>query len=423
MSSGARREGLIVLVASFAGHAGNYLFYLIAARMVTPPEFAAISALIAFGTIVSMAVNGIQVATARDVAVLRTSGTPAELSGYLRRLGRRMGLVSLAIAVVLSGLSPLLADRLNIGAARPVVFAAVWVATTALLLVVTGVAQGTERFRYVAFALAGPLGALRPVLLPLFVLVAGMSGSMLAMLAATLVGLAVMAPPVVRDMKVPPVAPPPMPSTIVTMIGLLAFSSLTNVDLLVAQAMLPEIERAHYAGAVLLGKVALFAPSALAMVLLPRAAAALERGERADGLVLKTMALTAAGGLAVALGLWLVPTALLTGTFGPAYGESKPLLAPLALVMTAAAVLWVHLMFAIAKKSTRMVVGLVGTAVAHWALLAFLHDSAQHIVVASAVAIGSALLAIEFVSGDGVLRMVLNARRAGRETPATTSPA
>ncbi|WP_309110154.1 hypothetical protein [Saccharothrix sp.] len=414
----ARREGLIVLVASFAGHAGNYLFYLVAARMVSPGEFAAISAMISFGTIVQMPVNGIQVATARDVAVLRASGTPGELSGYLRRLGRRMGVVSLAIAIALSGLSPLLAETLNIGAAQPLVFAALWMAWTALLLVVTGVAQGAERFRYVAFALAGPLGALRPLLLPVFVLIAGMSGSMLAMLAAALIGLAVMLPPVIRDMRVTPTAPPPMPSTVVTMIGLLAFSSLTNVDLLVAQATLPEIERAHYAGAVLLGKVALFAPSALAMVLLPRAAAALERGQRADGLVLKTMGLTAVSGLAVALGLWLVPTSLLTATFGPAYGASKPLLAPLALVMTAAAVLWVHLMFAIAKKSKLMIGGLVGTALAHWVLLAFLHDSAWHIVAASAIVIGAALAAIEVASSDGVVRMALAHRRTTRETTA-----
>ena len=75
-----RRIGIVVLLASFAGHAGNYLFYVIAARMVTPAEFATISALVAFATIVLMPVNGIQVAVARDVALLRTSGSASQLS-------------------------------------------------------------------------------------------------------------------------------------------------------------------------------------------------------------------------------------------------------------------------------------------------------------------------------------------------------
>ncbi|WP_447005103.1 lipopolysaccharide biosynthesis protein [Saccharothrix isguenensis] len=414
MSDSGKRAGLLVLIASFAGHGGNYLFYVVAARMVTPAEFAAISALIAFGTITWMPVNGVQMSVTRNVAVLRTSGTPAELSAYLRQQGRRMGIACLVIAGVIAGLSPVLADRLHLGSPQPVLLAALWIGTTCMLLVLTGATQGMERFGYVAFALAGPLGALRPLLLPLCLLAAGMSGSMWAMIIATLIGLAVMFPPVVRAAKPAPSTPPASTNTLTTMIGLLAFSSLTNVDLLVGQAMLAEADRAVYAGAVLLGKVALFAPAALAMVLLPRAAAALERGESAERAVLKTLALTGAAGLSVALVLWLMPTWVLTVTFGPTYAASKPLLPALALVMTAAALLWVHLTFAIARKSTRMVVGLVGIAVGHWVLLALLHGSPWQVILASGLAVGTALVVVETGSRSGSVRMLLRTAKAGK---------
>ena len=407
-----RRAGLIVLIASFAGHAGNYVFYVIAARMVTPAEFAAISALIAFGTITMMPVNGVQVAVARDVAVLRTSGTNGELSGYLRRIGVRMGVACLAILVGISALSPLLANRLHLGSAQPVVLAAVWITGLAVLAVLTGVSQGMERFGYVAFSLAGPLGVLRPLLLPPCILIAGMAGGMWAMILATVVGLAVLFRPVTASVRVAPTEPPPMPNMLVTMVALLAFSSLTNADLLVAQASLAVADRAHYAGAVLLGKIALFAPAALALVLLPKATAAIERGERAERAVLKTMALTTACGLCVAGVLWIMPTWVLTGTFGPDYAGAKPLLAPLALVMTAAAVLWVHLTFATAKRSRRMTFGLVTAAVAHGVLLALLHDSPGQIITASAIAIGASLVVIEVGSSSGVVRMVTGMAKA-----------
>lgn len=402
----ARRVGIAVLAASFVGHIGNYLYYVVAARMVTPPEFSAISALIAFGTITMMPINGIQVAVARDVAVLRTTGTDGALSAYLRRLARRMCVICLVLVALLAGLSPILASRLHIGSALTVVLAAVWIAASALLTVLTGVTQGMERFGYVSFALAGPLGMLRTLLLPLCILVAGMAGSMWAMIFATLIGLAVMIRPVARTARITPSAAPPVPSMLVAMIALLAFSSLTNMDLLVAQATLGPADRAHYASAVLLGKIALYAPAALALVLLPRASAALERGERAESSVLKTIAMTAACGLAVAAFLWAMPTSLLTATFGPAYAAAKPLLAPLALVMTGAAVLWVHLMFAIAKKSQRMTVGMVTAAVAHWILLAFLHGSPPQIITASAIAVGTSLVVIEIASGSGIVRML-----------------
>jgi O-antigen/teichoic acid export membrane protein len=413
MSDSGKRAGLLVLIASFAGHGGNYLFYVLAARLVsTPADFAAISALIAVGTITWMPVNGVQMSVTRNVAVLRTSGTPGELSAYLRQQGRRMGIACLVIAAVIAGLSPVLADRLHLGSPQPVVLAALWIGMTCMLLVLTGATQGLERFGYVAFALAGPLGALRPILLPLCMLVAGMSGSMWAMMFATVIGLAVMFPPVVKAAKPTPTTPPASTNTLATMIGLLAFSSLTNVDLLVGQAMLAEADRAVYASAVLLGKVALFAPAALAMVLLPRAAAALERGESAEQAVLKTLALTGAAGLAVALVLWLMPTWVLTVTFGPEYAPSKPLLPALALVMTAAAVLWVHLTFAIARKSMRMIVGLVGVAVGHWVLLALLHGSPWQIIVGSGIAVGVALVVVESGSRSGSVRMLLRVAKS-----------
>jgi O-antigen/teichoic acid export membrane protein len=412
MSGGdGRRAGLTVLIASFVGHGGNYLFYVIAARMVTPTQFAAISALIAFGTIAQMPINGIQAAVARDVAILKTAGTDGELSAYLRRLGRRIGITCIAVFALVAGLSSVLADRLHLGSPQPVILAAVWIAAMVLLLVLTGITQGMERFGYVAFALAGPLGALRPLLLPLCVLAAGMAGSMWAMILAAVTGLLVMIRPTAGAIRVTPATAPPMPSIIMTMIAMLAFSSMTNADLLFAQASLSETDRAHYAGAVLLGKIALFAPAALAVVLLPRAAAALERGERAEQAVLKTIGLTAACGLAVAGLLWAMPTWVLTSTFGPEYAASKPYMVPLALVMTAAAVLWVHLTFATAKRSRRMTVGLVVAAVAHWVLLAFMHDSPWHIIAASAIAIVGSLVVIEVASGSGIVRMLVGRQR------------
>jgi O-antigen/teichoic acid export membrane protein len=407
-----RRAGMIVLASSVVLNVGNYLFYVVAARMVSPVDFAAIAALITFGNIAMMPVNGMQMAVARDVALLRTSGTAGELSAYIRRLTRRTIIICAVIVVAIGAASPIMSDKLHIGGAYPIALAAGWIAATAMLNVLTGVMQGMERFSYVAFTQAGPSGMFRTLLLPLCILAAGMAGSMWAILIAALIGVAVVARPVIRQARVEPTKPPALPSMVSTMTVLLAFSSLTSADVLFAQAGLVPIDRAHYASAVLLGKIALYAPQALALVLLPAATAAVERGERAEKAVLVTMGLTAACGLAVAGVLWVLPSGVLTLTFGPAYSAAKPLLAPLALVMTAAAVLLVHVTFATAKRSNRMTVALVVAAVAHWILLSFLHHSPWQIITASAIAIGTTLVVIEIGSGSGIVRMLLNRPKA-----------
>lgn len=411
------RSGLVVLAASFLGHGGNYLYYVVAGRMVGVEQFAEISAMIALSTIFFMPVNGLQVAAARDVARLAAQHDLAGISGYLRSLLRRTGLLVVALLVVLLALSPVLADQLRLDSVWLIVLAAVWIALGSLLLVATGVAQGAQRFGLVAGVLAGPLGLFRVLLLPLLLVALGLPGSMVAMVLATVIGLVMVAGTVRRGTDAEPdrqvVFRPGQ-----AVVALLAFSSLTNLDLLVAKAALPAAQAGEYAGALLLGKIALFAPAALAMVLLPRAAAILEHGGDAARPVLLTLAVTLASGLGIT-GLLALPLNPVTLTFGDQFAGAASLLVPLALVMTGAALLNVHLTFAMASRSRSFPLLLVVAASSHAALLAVLHDSGEQIVLASALAIGTTLLVHEVGSRHGAVRTLARLRRAARRTALT----
>src|SRR3954466_4599931 len=45
LGSGGARAGVLLLVCSMVGHVGNYLFYVLAARALSPPQFADVSAM------------------------------------------------------------------------------------------------------------------------------------------------------------------------------------------------------------------------------------------------------------------------------------------------------------------------------------------------------------------------------------------
>jgi O-antigen/teichoic acid export membrane protein len=81
---------------------------------------------------------------------------------------------------------------------------------------------------------------------------------------------------------------------------LLAYAALTNIDAVLAPAVLSPAEAGTYAGAVTLGKIVLFAPIALGFLVLERTARAHARGEPTErplfvalGLVLATSGLAA----------------------------------------------------------------------------------------------------------------------------------
>lgn len=410
--SGAR-SGIVVLAASMVGHLGNYLFYVIAARLLGAERFSEVSALIAYALILFLPFNGVQVAAARDVARLGATSGPAAVAGLIRSLSRWSLAWGGVLGATLLLLSPFLTGWLHLSTVTLTWIASLWVVLGVWLVISLGVVQGMQRFNLLALTLAGPLGALRTLLLPLAVLLSGLAGALWAMVAATVLGLLLLAWPIKRAASEPgtPVRFRPGAS----MISLLAFASLTNVDVLVAKATLHPAAAGAYSAAALMGKIALYAPSALAMVLLPKAAAALAQGRPIDRLVSGTFGLTAAAGLGVAAAYALLPAGLLSATFGPDFAASAALLAPMSLVMTGAAIVYVHLNLTVAREHVLFGWLVNGAAVAHLVLLALWHDSPAHLVAASAVAVGLVLLLAETFSPHGAVRTtvrLLASRRA-----------
>ena len=305
-ASDGARAGLVVLGASLLGHLGNYLFYVIAGHELGAQRFAEVSSLIALATLVYTPFSGLQATVARDVARLRSADDRSGISGYVRLLVRRVGPLIGAVVVVLGLAVPVVVHVLKLESTWIAVFAVVWIISWVVLMMAAGVVQGLERFDLVAFTLAGPQGLLRPLLLPLGLVLAGISGSMLAMIGATGVGLAVLVRPLRSTVRVRARTGVQMhPAGAV--LALVGFAVMTNADQLVAKALLSPEAASTYSAAALLGKVALFAPAALAVVLLPRASAARERGADPSMEVLVTLGVTAATGLAISAVLALLP--------------------------------------------------------------------------------------------------------------------
>ena len=366
--------------------------------------------MIAFATIIYTPFSGLQASVARDVARLHTSGDAPGLSGYVRLVARRTGPVIGVLTLVLAACAPWISRWLKLESPWLAGLAVVWIVLWVLLMIGGAIAQGLERFGIVAFTFMGPQGLLRAAFLPLGILVAGISGSMLAMIAATVVGLVILVAPVRSA-----VVAPPRPVSAINVGGpimaLVSFAVITNADQLAAKSALVPADASLYSAAALLGKIALFAPAALAVVLLPRAAAARARGQDPSGQVLATMVATAATGLTITAALALMPPRFLELTFGPGFAGARPLLGPLALVMTGAAVLNVHITAALASMERWIGPVMALLAVLCVCLLALLHAAPTQIVLAIGITIATGLVAIEFLAASGIVRSSLRMRR------------
>ncbi|MGY1833228.1 lipopolysaccharide biosynthesis protein [Geodermatophilus sp. SYSU D01180] len=424
------RAGVVVTLGTFAGHLGNYLFYVLAARMLGPAGFAEVSALVAFATLVTQPFTGVQAAAARDIARLRAAGRTTAAAAYLARLGLLAATSTGALLALLLGTSGLLAEWLRLESTGLAMTAGAWIAAWGLAFVGVGAMQGLGRFGQVAWLMGGPLGLLRVVLLVPFVLWLGVTGAMAAMLSAAVIGLVTIALGLAREVRRRRGERASRPKVGSALVALTAFASLTNADVLVAKAGLAPADAGLYASAVLLGKISLFAPMAVAMILLPRAAAALERGEDARRLLVVAQGLTLGLGLLISV-VWLVlPPAVVRLTFGEEFDRARHLVLPLSLVMTMAAMLNVAVSYALAAHDRPFPAVLACGALLHVGLLAGIGQSVNAVIAVSATAIGMTLLATELFTGTRVLptaanmiwlRMTPHPRRPSVDTRGDTS--
>jgi O-antigen/teichoic acid export membrane protein len=214
----------------------------------------------------------------------------------------------------------------------------------------------------------------------------------------------------------------PITGLLPALIALIAFASLTNTDVLAAKTLLSAHDAGLYASAALLGKIALYAPSALALVLLPKVTVRLERGIDVRGPALLTMAATVATGAVVTLAILAAPSGVVSIVFGSEYRAGFWLAAPIAAVMTMNALLQVHLMMALASGERATIWLVAGATAVQIVGMATLARSAGAVVAVSAVATGVAILGHELLSSYGAVKLLLPGR-GGRVTAASQETA
>lgn len=406
------------------GHAGNFLFYVVASRQLTPAEFAEVAAVTAMGLIVFTPVNGVAAAAARDVAQKLAADDRAAARAIVTWLVRRLLVVQAVLFGIGAALTPVATGVLGLSNPVTWLLAVLWLSLGLGIYAMLGTLQGYERFGYVGALLAGPLGLLRVVFLVPLGAALGVPGAASALVLATVIGLVIVWRGLRGSIR-PAATPPGAPATglrdlSVAVLALLGFASLTNIDVVMAKILLTGAQAATYASAALLGKIALYGPAALSMVLLPNVSARIAQGQSIHRPVLLTQAAVLGSGLVTSLVFLIASRSLVGGVFGPDYAAAYPLLFPLSLVMTAAAVMNVNVTLAVARNDKRLIAGLLGLALIHIGLLLLLGDSPTGLIVASAIAIGSALLIHEAVSQDGMARLVLG-MLAERRSPSSSA--
>jgi len=392
------RAGTIVFLGIAAGNLGNYLFHFTSARLLGPASYGDVASLVAVIGLISLPLVGVQVAVARYVAGFleaRAEGSIALLFTRGLQLSFALGVV---VTVLLGAVALPLRNFLGIDSLAAVLLMALGAVPSCVSPVTWGLAQGLQRF--VVFSASIGVGpALRPILAAILLAAGlGVAGAMGATLVAAIVGAAVPLVVLRGWITWDRHHPSPVPRSevarylIPAMVGVLSITSLTTVDVLAAKAALTDHDAGLYGSASLIGRVILYLPAAIVLVLLPKVAAREAAGRESRDVLMKSLLVTTGFCVAATVLYTVAPKLLVFLAFGSSFEEAAGLLWMFALAMSGYAVLNVLLAYHLGRGSNRFSLLLVAGALVQIALFVGFHNSPEQLLAID-IAVAFALLA------------------------------
>ncbi|MFQ6172595.1 lipopolysaccharide biosynthesis protein [Oryzobacter sp. R7] len=426
MASADRKGGVVggAVVAAAIGvmNLTTYGLTLATARVLGPDQFGQFSSVLGALIVVNVVSLALQATGAR-----RVSTAPGDRQVIERTVLRSTAVSALGVGAVTVLAAPLVTAGLRLDS--PVGALAMAVAAGFLTLMggQAGILQGEQRWVPLAGVYAS-MGVARLACGGIALLVDRSA-------AAALVGVAVgAAVPVVvaalalrhpaRTAGRPPVGAEPVESWRAWERGgiarevahsahaLLAFFAVSNVDVLLARALLDDVPAGHYAAGLVLTKAMLFLPQFVVIVLFP--AMARSRGGRRTHVLglgaILGLGVVAAGAVAVASGLALAFVG------GPAYEPVEPALPLFAVLGTVLAMVQLLVYSALAQQHPRAVVSL-WLALVVTVALSPLADSAPQLL-AIKLGVDAVLLAVLTVH-----LLVVTPRAADPPAPPVVEPA
>ncbi|MGH1562739.1 lipopolysaccharide biosynthesis protein [Mumia sp. DW29H23] len=328
-----------IAVAMTIQNVGAYAFTLLAARLLIPASFGALTALLGVILVANVASLAVQTTTARRIAVDpasadRVAGTATAVSATL----------GVGVGVALVVLSPLLAEILQLDSVWPVVLCGGAVVPLTLMGALAGITQGQHRWTSLS-AVYIMSGVGRVVF---GTAAMAISATPTSAVAGIMVGAWL--PVIVCARFLRPGGLSGARSYAWEVLAgshaMLAYLVLSNLDALLARVALTPHDSGLYGAGLILTKAALFLPQFVGIVAFPRLARA--RPERARRLATGAVALV---GLCATAATALLPWLALVLVGGKQYAEVEPLLWLFALEGSLLAIVQLLVFDALARRS------------------------------------------------------------------------
>lgn len=278
-------DNIALLSLSLVVNVLGFGFQFIMARLLLPPAYAemfAVLSLLAIVTVPGLALNTLTIKMTGEYWV---HGRGEELWEWIVRAALTVSLIGLFLALVLSLFSRWFADLLHLDTVDSILVAGVAIVVTFVVIVVKGSLAGIHSFVYLGLVnvieTAGRLVSGVVFVMLGFAAAGAVSATVVSAVAAILIGgliakRSVKQAPAFENMVIKPL--PNLSAQLQILIIAFALATMFNIDILFVKQRFSEFEAAEYAAIALLGRTLFFAASPVSVVMLPHCISAFRDG-------------------------------------------------------------------------------------------------------------------------------------------------
>lgn len=375
-----RRNVFIVLAGSSLTNFFNLICQLLFAHRLIPSDFAVLNALLSISTVIFAPLGTLQTAVVKYTADFNSRKESDRISALLSGTLKAVFFAIAGILIVFWLGSGYIASELKIPSISSCYILALVMVVSLLSPVFLGAAQGLEFFGW--FTSASVLSSVFKLLLVLLSVFLGwgINGALGSYALAALVTVLISYYPVrnyirlrkntarvnYRDFLVyfVPVA-----------ISMFCFTGLVSFDMILVKKYFSPEQSGIYSLAQMVGKIFLFLPSAISIVLFPRTAGLNARNQDTRGTLGKSLLLACGLCFTGCVFYNLFPAFVLTVLVGKALPGTVMLGRLFSISMTFFALVYIFISYFLSLRDSRFIKFMVASAVAEYLLIVFFHGS------------------------------------------------
>ncbi len=415
-------EGGLIFLALAIFNALSLLYQLYMVRNLSPIDYGVLNSLFSILAIVSIPTGALQTLVTKFVSAFYAVDHHERISLLLRHLVKRTSIFGLAVLLIFILGSRAISSFLQIPSPLYVVMLGVITFLSTILPLARGGLQGLQRFGYLGLTMIVN-GSLKLLLGIIFVSVGfGVMGAMSALAVSTFVALVLSATMLVSALPRPCASVSESPHLTsddsdpemnfsevyryfcAAATVLLCFMILTNLDVVLVKHFFRPAEAGYYCIAQMVGKLIIFLPVAVTLVMLPKTSELHAQGKATSHLLKKSLLYVAALCGTGAIVCLLFPGLVIKLLSGEEHLQCVPLARIFSVTMVFFALVYVFMIYHLAIHHLRFIYSLVLLTALQILAIVLFHRSLQQVLY--------------IMCGNAILLFLINAYMTFRQSQA-----